>query len=1040
MNTQELKSIIANKFSSIPTTVKENIFRVNAEFKHRTFAKYYFDCTNSFLSESFDLLTYQQDLIADDYYKSNGPLQWNFYLYFITDAETLSQETRRRIESDKNFSRKLITNEIGLIRLFEVQEKLQQDSSKRFDNSLLSVWKEKLRQIGLQGIYLIDTYPRTSEVFNLFLDKKRFDEPEVSTGKVSTQSTLTGFISDLVMDGYRSFKTKKHFKFKKVNLIKGVNGTGKTSLLEAIELCICGQTYENPKKLEPNNALQITYANGSVDQYTPNETKKFQERDRIWFGNIVLRGNALSQNFHVYNFFDSDTAARFAGETKGEAIQQIFSSLVLGEQTNVVFDRITRVYEKTQDEIKKLSKESQLINTEIDSIRKKLNAMDSGSSVVSELGKIIELLQNIRWAGARPLLTSEQHSNQFTVQLNYAVDFFNTITEFQWVINPTLASLSAELIQLETLQRLYNEFSTTFDQLAQDVNTNSTMSKNIQRQIGAIDGAMTYLDEPQIQSIINIEQTLSDTTATIHTTDRIIQLIEMHGDQNNSKINVRAKSLIDRISDLRSQQARTSDSLKSIETRLGQVKSLKSQLAGLGKQYIQLTDDENTCPLCNTHLENKNLSQIIDALQSVQDEAITIAQLATQLTQITDAITVAQDAVADIILLRSLLQKSKLIRDTDPGEDTFLEALDRTQIINQEAKVHLERLKILKQQFSDNNLTAEGFAQHSANLKEANVDIQFGPGAKSNAEEKKRRLGEQRSFIVTQEIALREQIEVKQRAVSQAFASYFRYGGSDESKYQSYLEVVNARVKGIHNTLSRQSEIQMLLPLTPQDNLMDKHEQIKQLNSAVNSYHQSLANNNLRTEYIDRSRTLTATLDRIRLDETLLTTASTALHEIIHVNNKENFLRDFFISNKDNILNIFRSIHLPNEFDDILFDSAESIKLKVTGTKTYRDLTEISTGQKSAFILSLFLTLNNNIKEGPPIMIFDDPVAYVDDINTLSFLDFLRDQVITSDKQIFFATANNKLANLFRQKFSFLDSDFATIELEQSYETTTENV
>jgi hypothetical protein len=141
MNTQELKSIIASKFSSAPTDIMENIFRVDAEFKHRTFARYYFDCTNSFLAENFDLLAYQQTLMADDYYKSNGPLQWNFYLYFVTDVDTLSADTRSRIESDKNFSRKLITDELGLIKLFEVQEKLKLDSSKHFDNSLLSVWK-----------------------------------------------------------------------------------------------------------------------------------------------------------------------------------------------------------------------------------------------------------------------------------------------------------------------------------------------------------------------------------------------------------------------------------------------------------------------------------------------------------------------------------------------------------------------------------------------------------------------------------------------------------------------------------------------------------------------------------------------------------------------------------------------------------------------------------------------------------------------------------------------------------------------------------
>ena len=142
-------------------------------------------------------------------------------------------------------------------------------------------------------------------------------------------------------------------------------------------------------------------------------------------------------------------------------------------------------------------------------------------------------------------------------------------------------------------------------------------------------------------------------------------------------------------------------------------------------------------------------------------------------------------------------------------------------------------------------------------------------------------------------------------------------------------------------------------------------------------------------------------------------------------------MKTFFAENKQAILDIFKVIHLPNEFDDIQFESSAAIKLRVKNTSELRDLSEISTGQKSALILSLFLSLNNNLQSGPPIMIFDDPIAYVDDINTLSFLDFLRDRIITTDKQVFFSTANSRLANLFQQKFDFLAEDLQIIKLDK---------
>jgi exonuclease SbcC len=55
--------------------------------------------------------------------------------------------------------------------------------------------------------------------------------------------------------------------------------------------------------------------------------------------------------------------------------------------------------------------------------------------------------------------------------------------------------------------------------------------------------------------------------------------------------------------------------------------------------------------------------------------------------------------------------------------------------------------------------------------------------------------------------------------------------------------------------------------------------------------------------------------------------------------------------------------------------------------------------------------------------LIDDPIAHVDDINSLSFLDYLRELVLMSRKQIYFATANDKLAALFERKFDFLGEE-----------------
>ena len=92
-------------------------------------------------------------------------------------------------------------------------------------------------------------------------------------------------------------------------------------------------------------------------------------------------------------------------------------------------------------------------------------------------------------------------------------------------------------------------------------------------------------------------------------------------------------------------------------------------------------------------------------------------------------------------------------------------------------------------------------------------------------------------------------------------------------------------------------------------------------------------------------------------------------------------------------------------------------------------MTEISTGQRAAYALSIFLAQNSQLTNAPPVVLIDDPIAHVDDLNALSFLDYLREVALLGTRQIFFATANDKLATLIERKFDFLGNGFKKFAL-----------
>ena len=153
--------------------------------------------------------------------------------------------------------------------------------------------------------------------------------------------------------------------------------------------------------------------------------------------------------------------------------------------------------------------------------------------------------------------------------------------------------------------------------------------------------------------------------------------------------------------------------------------------------------------------------------------------------------------------------------------------------------------------------------------------------------------------------------------------------------------------------------------------------------------------------------------------------------QVMREHSIEKLLKQFVDENHARISSILLDIHAPKEFQGVeSWVGPGGIRLvRNDQAKTRCDLTQISTGQRSAIALSIFLTLNEKLKTAPPLIMLDDPVAQVDDLNMLAFIDYLREIAITGSRQLFFATANDKVGAIFSQKFGGLGAAFQEINL-----------
>jgi ABC-type dipeptide/oligopeptide/nickel transport system ATPase subunit len=170
-------------------------------------------------------------------------------------------------------------------------------------------------------------------------------------------------------------------------------------------------------------------------------------------------------------------------------------------------------------------------------------------------------------------------------------------------------------------------------------------------------------------------------------------------------------------------------------------------------------------------------------------------------------------------------------------------------------------------------------------------------------------------------------------------------------------------------------------------------------------------------------------LGKYRSEEKALLEAGKVLDDLIENASLENATREALDAIGGQINEVFSRIHSPQEYEYV---GNPSVLLRTADGHAPRTLDQVSTGQRAAFALSIFLARNRTAASAPPVLLIDDPIAHIDDLNALSFLDYLRDLAVNSGRQIFFATADTRVASLFSKKFSFLGESFKTITLVRS--------
>ncbi len=1040
MHIAHIRSVLRNHFQTV-NSAGPNLFKATHSNQGRIVGFYFFDLSEEILRQNFDLKTYQDALLADDYYRASGSLQWNFYLYFLCGEEKykklLNTTVLKEIETDKAFARKYVTTEKLLEKELPGAVQLSRSDEARPDISLR--WIDKLKSEQLDAVFM-KAIPRT-KVVNSYLEGKPITEHEKDEKKSTTQGKIQlSNIKQLKIEGYRKYPELKDFEFGVCNLIEGPNGSGKTSLLEAIELWTCGQNFRDPKHTD-NGRIGIRFQDGKgVEWDSRKRSHLYRQRDWAWYGNHYPKGNKLCLGFNRFNFYNTDAAVRLeAGSIDEEkTVWDALSDLVLGETATMIDERAKKILALFIQEEKFCMKVIELQTAEIKEAEEELRSLGTTKQKEGNiLQKFISQLKRFGWLGPFPA-TAEKSLDIFAEDFTQVQARLRRNREdIWWLTNFDLQQLKDESITLTNLLKKVEIAN-------KKINDKMSASTSAQESASAVEKQLVLMREykPYIQNIDSPKlRRLQESIIVAQETSQLYQrandeiadvYLERYADVAEQLIAFETK-LTNDINALSRHVRTLAELVRSTRHDGDQITNLIAGIRASVSEMLAHSHDITDCPVCGARYEPGQLKSLLLDAEARNDQSGQNRLLREQV----EGLNKAQDDLASLNKqledLRRMKNAYEMVGRPNPNITVrgVVERLLRISKDAPQATEKLDELNSLKARLLGDGLVQEHYENLVTRLREVEKKFPFEPSESERFEKLLRKKELEYSALSKKaqklKAAISKQIEAKENLLREYFEKFApKDMEADMRKREGLLNSVLWSFEADCKRL-RKGPTLTITDLSLQiDKLQAAYEEFlrakKYLQESTHIRHRNQLKIERATKEVERAIQRNERAGR----------AMATLEDILTTDSKEQHLSTFLRENTCEIAETFRLIHSPREFESIEFDvdGDGKIILAKEGSKTKLSITKISSGQRAALALSIFLTLNRKLLNGPPFLIFDDPVAHIDDLNVLSFFDYLRETMLNLKRQVFFATANEKVAYLFRKKFDFLgDEDFRSYRL-----------
>lgn len=991
--------------------VDDAIIRIVRKAGDRPFSVNYVDVSAQLPSTADDLDEYQDRVLGRYYFEGKKSLQWSNYLYFVIDKQ-IPPEAREIIESDRKYARKFVVSELELESALTPPR--YQIAEGIIDASVLQTWTNLLADANLDQAVLNDeTLPKRLELIEAAYGQRALQRP--ASRSIRPQSKLP-FLTKVELQTFRDFPLQRSWDLGAVTLLCGANGSGKTSLLEAIELLYCGKNKRNPASGSPY-LIKAAFSDGKTENASQHQTAAtFRDRNLAWYGQSEVRTNNLYQSFSRFNFLDTDAAVGLA-EAK-DNFEEDLSKLLVGPEASKTWREIERTADKLTDKIKELDAIRNQVNLELASIERQLTQTPSaGQESDAVFASLTEAVARVGWTMVDG--DSDSQAKHLVETLSELESLLTGVLSFFWIEPPISLSKMLE-----------------FQEKA------GTQCASSERHIKELRRA-SETERLQVQSIKRIDQQLTDAQllsrcieAEVGTklaeSERLVSLLSSHrivlaGYQPELLIEQAKNHLPVSVADFQgmatASRAAADQSFaeaKSGYTRYAELRdqstNLLQQLRAIALRFLDTSTTTDSCPVCHTPFSDSDLrkrlqggdgqvldNQAAELLKTVQKREETLEQAR------------KVEATAEWLRLTC-------VHLNQPTSLTVGELIRRLAEIEREVNLSDQALTRLRDELSA--LEANGITSSCYRELTAKVLVK-GETAVSN---EKQQIEAVIAALKAERQRAEESVEQQRKSIqiSRSAAEDILGQMTSDEPLETRFFTLSERLAAVGGALQRIKTSSTPFPLALNASISDLLVAIASIRKLAGDFQQTIKNERQTTlnflETTKRKDQVQKQLDGLLPRIERLNQARDVFAKIRNEHSLAGAMDEALKQNRTAIESIFARIHSPAEFSG-LGPTMTTLVRKSGGANA--TLQQISTGQRAAFALSLFLAQNAQLKSAPPLILIDDPIAHIDDLNSLSFLDYLREIVITGERQIVFATANEKLATLFERKFDFLgDAEF----------------